>query len=291
MTSLLLLVVLSANEPFVRTTTDDSSKSHCLYWKADTLIEWRLNANGNPETPGETEHDALAKAFATWQAQFDACGSLRFKEGPRTATALEGFFRDGNDENVVMFRQDVCKAPKVPTNDPCLKDGSCGNKYDCWDYTSAALAITTTSFEPASGKILDADIEFNTPNFTFTTVDAPPCVGVFNFSCVASDIQNTATHEIGHMIGLSHSGAMSSTMFASASPGELNKRTLDDGSKNFVCLNYPKGKASLDCRIFPVSSTLGNVGAGCSSTEGTPGVGFSILALASLLLLRKRTNG
>ncbi len=284
MTSALLLVALAANEPFVRTTTDDSAKSHCLYWKAETVIEWRHNSNGNPETPGETEHAAIAKAFATWQAQFDACGSLSFKEGPRTGTALEGFFRDGNDENVIMFRQETC-GTRVPRNDSCLKDGSCGNKYDCWDYSSGALAITTTSFEPASGKILDADIEFNTPNFTFTTVDAPPCVGGFNFSCVASDIQNTATHEIGHMIGLSHSGAASSTMFISAAPGETTKRSLDDGSKNFVCLNYPKGKASLDCRVFPASSTLGPAGAGCSSTEG-----FSMLALASLLVLRRRRN-
>ncbi len=106
---------------------------------------------------------------------------------------------------------------------------------------------------------------------------------MFNTNCVASDVQNTTTHELGHLLGLGHSSAAGSTMSFRANPGELSKRVLDADSARFVCDVYPAGKPSRTCKIVPVSSELGTAARGCTSAPGA-----LIFALAALLMRRRR---
>ncbi len=193
-----------------------------------------------------------------------------------------GYFQDGHDENLQLFRQVNC-AGLVPAGDACWTADDCGNVHDCWQFGGTALAITTTTYSPTTGRILDADIEFNAATYRFTTVSAPVCVQPStSASCVQMDIQNTATHEIGHMLGLAHYASSSSTMNASANPGELTKRTLDPGTRQFVCDVYPQGQPSRSCVTPAISSALGSPG-GC-----TAGAGWPALAAAALLLARRR---
>lgn len=281
-----LALAQSACPPYTRTKVDDNDpKSHCLYWKEDTSIEWHVNDQGNPENVNDTEFTAIDKALATWQAEFTACGSLSVKQAAKTTSRLADYDKkSASNENVVLWRFKRC-TDVVGMSDGCWKDDDCGNKYDCWQHNPLALAITTTNFDPATGKILDADVELNTPSFIFTTVDAPQCVGPKTQFCVVTDIQNTMTHEFGHSLGLAHSCQTNSTMFASATVGELGKRVLDDGSKLFVCETYPKGAAAKDCIIKTFDGKLGTaVGCGCDATPGFALVG--LLALA----LRKKTR-
>jgi len=283
--SLLLAASLGQFPGYVRTRIDDTDPhSGCLYWKEDTTIVWKANSQGNPET-GASVFTAFEAAFHTWETQLESCASLRFSEGPKTDSRFVGYKGDGTDENIIVFRQKDCTG-LVPSGDSCSNDDSCGNKYDCWDHGAGALAITTTSYSPDSGKIFDADVEFNTPNFTFTTVDSPPCVRPdFNQTCVASDVQNTLTHEAGHMVGLAHDPNPDSTMYASADPGELKKRTLDQGTASFVCDVYPPGEPSKQCGIKPVDDLLGNTPKGCAAAPGAAWL------LAVLLWLPRRRAG
>jgi hypothetical protein len=281
----LTLVLAQPSDPYVRdridggfAVLDGGYGAPCLYWPENTTIAWRQNQNGNPDTPGDTEFPAVKAAFDTWSAQLASCASLGFSEGPRTSTRTVA--RDG--ENLLLFRLTRC-TDVVAATDPCWAARTCGNSHDCWEHTIDALAITTTSFLRESGKIEDSDVEFNSQNFLFTTVDSPTCVPPnFNVACVASDIQNTATHEIGHVLGLAHTSAPNSTMNAVANQGELSKRTLDPGTRAFVCDAYPKGRAAAQCAASPTS--VSPKACGCGAAPGA----WLLGALAAAQAARRR---
>lgn len=270
---------------YVRSRVDDKDPaSQCLWWIENTRIDLRQNAAGNPENAGDSEFVAFARAMTTWQTQLNSCSSLTLTEGARSSTRKVGYFDKEENENVAMFRLRMC-SDVVPAGDACRDPDidNCGNNYDCWQHQEGAIAITTTSYSPTTGRILDSDMEFNTPKFVFTTVDAPPCLsGQANQGCVATDIQNTATHELGHLLGLSHTGEIGSTMNPRANPGEISKRTLDANTARFVCDVYPRGAAAKTCFITPVDSKLGKA-AGCGVGDGSV-----LLALGALLLRRRR---
>ncbi len=286
--SLLTLALLS--QPYTRSRVDDTKPdSQCLWWLEGTTITYHQNTDGNAETPGETEFAAFNRSIATWQAQLGQCGNLSFAEGARTSSRKVGYLNAADvakagtpNENIVLYRQTRCSVT-VASTDACFKDDSCGNAHDCWQFAAAAIAITTTSYSPSSGRILDSDIELNAPSFIFTTVDAPVCVSpVFTTSCVATDVQNTTTHELGHLLGLGHYPSATSTMSPRADPGEMSKRVLDPGSKQFICDVYPQGQASKTCFTPVLTNDLGPA-AGCTSA---PGAGWALLGL--VILVRRR---
>lgn len=271
----------------VRSRVDDRDPaSQCLWWPENTAIQLRLSVAGNPETPAETEFAAIVAAVNTWQTKLSACASVSLTEGERTRTRKVGFFDKEPNENIAVFRVRRC-SETAPAGDACHGEAdNCGNQFDCWQHQEAAIAITTTSYNPNTGRILDSDIEFNAPTFTFSTVDAPPCLaGMNRTSCVAADIQNTTTHELGHLLGLGHSPAVGSTMSFRANPGELSKRVLDADSARFVCEAYPMGRPAQTCFLEPVSPELGAAAKGCQAAPGG-----LLLAIAGLLLRRRRLS-
>ena len=110
-------------------------------------------------------------------------------------------------------------------------------------------------------------------------------------NCVATDVQNTMTHEIGHLIGLDHTLALGSVMNPSAPQGELSKRNIDQGSADFVCRTYPKGLASQSCVTPSLESSgnaavLGQQAFGCSSSGA--GAWWPAMAAGALLAWRRR---
>lgn len=273
------VVVAVLLSQYVRTRVDkDDPSSQCLWRKEGSTIQVEQSQLGNPETPGETEFAATTASYGTWSAQLAVCGNLRFEElarSPSRAIADDG-------KTLVLFRQVDCD---VVRNPPCADPTSCGNERDCWEHSNGALAITTTSYEAKSGRISDSDIELNTPHFIFSTVDAPRCVDpFFDVTCVASDVQNTLTHEFGHVLGLGHSPRSDSTMFAGSNPGETSKRTLDADSKQFICDAYPAGKATRTCVITAYDGELGKAW-GCSALPAGP---LWVLGLFALLRRRPR---
>lgn len=275
------------NRSRVKTDMPDDPAAHCLWWKEDSRIEYRQNVAGNDATTGESEFAATTKAFSNWQRIFDGCASLGFSEGPKTSTRLVGHDpQSTRNENVILYRARLCKS-FLGSSDICWRDDNCGNTYDCWQHNIGTIGLTTTTYIPSTGQILGADVELNAASFVFTTVDAPVCVSkVFNQSCVATDVENTMTHEIGHLLGLAHTGNVSSTMSVSAPAGELSKRNIDPGSEAFICTVYQKGAYSEDCVLSVVPSELGKVAQGCSAVAQGP-LGACLLLLGVLRRGRK----
>jgi hypothetical protein len=280
-----LIVTAALSQSYARSrAVEGDPTTQCLWWKEKTNIVFRQNQDGSPETPGNS-FAAVTQSFATWQQHLSTCASLSLTEGPRTSQRRAEFIEDGNNENIVVFRQRDCRSV-APTQDPCVSDGSCGNKYDCWQFAAGAIAITTTNFSARTAQVLDSDIELNTPSYLFTTVDAPMCTrGSESFACVATDIQNTMTHEIGHLLGLAHINDPASTMNPRAVTGELAKRTLDVGSKRFACEVYAKSQPSRTCFIqrLGIEESPAPI-FGCALSPGALAAGATLV----LLGLRRR---
>ena len=186
----------------------------------------------------------------------------------------------------MIWRESTCSRA-APANDPCLTAGGCNNKYNCFDESSATIALTTTTFNNKTGEIYDSDIELNAAAYVFTTVDGPTCSNPPPrpaTNCVGTDIRNTLTHEIGHVLGLDHASDPTATMYPTAALGETSKRVLHTDDINGLCTIYPKGVAIAACAT---SQNPTNKTCGCGS-GGEPLAGLAV-ALAALALYRRRT--
>jgi len=252
-----------------------------LFW-ATRRHSFQIDARGTPDVTDGSAFDAVRRSFATWAAV--SCSDLSFPEvlpleqGDRRV----GYFPGATNRNLVLWRTESC-ASAVPRGDPCLTEGGCSNKYDCWDGDSTAIATTTTTSNSSTGQILDADIELNDSGFTFTTADGPPCsAGGPYVGCVAYDVQNTVTHEAGHTLGLDHSAVPAATMFAFAPGGQVSKRTLHDDDIQGICTIYPKGGPTSTSPGVPAPGSTETGGCGSSGTASWE----ALLPTALLLALR-----
>lgn len=100
---------------------------------------------------------------------------------------------------------------------------------EAWPFASAALAITSVTAK-LDGTLINADMELNAEAHEF---------GIVTDGELVWDIQNTVTHEAGHMLGLDHDAVEDSTMQAEAALGETSKRTLHSDDLEGLCTIYP----------------------------------------------------
>lgn len=296
------LTAAAQDRDFLRTRIPDTEQ--CLYW-APRKYAYNYHSAGSQQTPGTAEFVAMDAAFDTWRTLARSCTDFEFVKGANVGVAVIGYDQESTDNtNVLVFRERACHEV-VPTGDVCLEEGTCGNVYQCWDHSDATIALTTTTFSYKTGVIYDADIEFNASpqesaeRFLFTTISSPPCEpGEESPLCVATDIQNTLTHELGHVVGLDHVERSGSTMEASAPLGETRKRIVDTGTAAGFCFTYPPGKASPPCedlgevdeRIVAVNrGTPGLDHMGCTAATGAPAALCAVLAM--LMRPRRRRAG
>jgi hypothetical protein len=96
---------------------------------------------------------------------------------------------------------------------------------------SNGSAIATTYWWSSGSRILDADIIFWDEAFRFFS-GTNGCSGGFY-------IEDIATHEFGHALGLGHSASTSATMYFSTSSCNTHNRTLDPDDIAGVRALYP----------------------------------------------------
>jgi hypothetical protein len=86
--------------------------------------------------------------------------------------------------------------------------------------TEGVIAVTSTWYSPATKRAVESDILFDT-DFAWGNGETNPEV---------MDLQNIATHEIGHTLGLSDlytSSCNAVTMYGYSGEGDIGKRTLE----------------------------------------------------------------
>ena len=211
--SALALVVALASPPALAWVRSTSSSGAKLWWP-DGPIEIVVDSQGSddlcPGAPVDGEGcglDAITRAVATWAAVECPDGPLRT---PLSLAGTEadpplGYLEEGANTNVITW-----------VDEPAA-----------WRHSRAVLAVTSVTYHNACGMIFDADMELNGVSFTFTTSSSP--------LEIRTDVENTVTHELGHLLGLDHSDVAGATMQERAPQGESRKRTLEDDDREGVC--------------------------------------------------------
>jgi uncharacterized protein (TIGR03382 family) len=145
-----------------------------------------------------------------------------------------------------------------------------------WPYSERALAVTLVTINARTNELLDADVAFNADEHRFKVLSDDPAQGY-----AFDDVQNTITHELGHVLGLMHNAnAQDLVMYPSAPPGETLKRQLKQDDRDGLLTLYTDPVTPvLDQPQLPVQ--------GCSSTGPSTPL-FAAFGALMLLALRRR---
>jgi hypothetical protein len=293
---------------YVRETTTPGHPNTglCLWWRG-RAVTYRVNATRASPTPCQsaTKGEAAAVqglaiwAGATRTGETSACTDFQFVHGSSTDLTRVG--HDG--VNLVVFRSAQCN--DVVGLDPCAATpGACAAKFNCWEHEVGTIGLTTTTFDSATGEILDADMELNGWDgaypavgslFTCEAPSAPKCSDppYGQTGCSAVDVTAVVTHEAGHMLGLDHVCSNAFPAPYDACPagdpvmvpqvGLVSQRALSADDVNGVCTIYPVGGETPTCLPdgkIPSSSSTSS-GGGCAAGGGT-GVAGGLLAAVLL---------
>jgi hypothetical protein len=150
-----------------------------LYWSNPANLSLVINSDGSDDINDGSEVTAIRNAISAWN---NVGGTeLSLAEDQSSAQRAR---RDwsSTDSHIIMFDEN---------NDSGYFPGSSG-----------IVALTPITFY-TNGQIIDADILFNGGNYAFTT----------RGQVARFDVQDVATHELGHFVGLDHSGCAGATMY------------------------------------------------------------------------------
>lgn len=278
--------------PFVRTVATKTRVP--LAWES-SCAQITYQDAGTTDIAGDAEFAAMDAVIDNWNNVTSSCSYLTLQSVGRAPdeVGLDGV-------NLVVFRGDRWCRPATDS-DP----------EECYDPSAAGL--TTLRFiddasSDRNGAILDADIELNAVDYSIAIDGQTTRPG----NCI-SDLANTLTHEVGHLMGLDHTcwnggdrldddqgnpvpscaGSLptsitDSTMYNFQDCGETKKATPEADDIAGVCAIYPKADDPGQCS----PPDLG--GGGCCAIAGAHSSGARgptlLLLAAALILLRRRRS-
>ncbi|HYP89329.1 MAG TPA: matrixin family metalloprotease [Polyangiaceae bacterium] len=236
-----------------------------LHWPS-SCVSFDVQKDGSPlrELGYDEAHEAVLNGFRQW-INAD-CGDGQHPDvtmsdyGPVECHEAE-YNQDAPNANIVMFRD------------------------DSWPYQNAidTLALTTLIFNADTGAIYDADVEVN-------TFQAPMSLGIVGPGEV--DFNSVITHELGHFLGLSHSGVPGSTMNRSYAPGDTAMASIEQDDVNGICAALPPGRAVASTSCEPrhgFSTECALPLTTCGFHPGGAGIrGSLLLAVLGLSAARRR---
>jgi len=285
----ILGVVLALPErarAYCRESIDSDAQGPCvedpnvpaLFWSRNCLT-YVFNSQTFARIPrGEAfVRDTFNTSYQSWASV--SCGSsappfLVAQSQDVTNTSTAEFLYDEPNESIVVARTGTEWSALV-------------------DHDRDALALTLLWHDKRTGEILDVDMELNGGAGTFTDCAMQSC------GARMVDLQNTITHEAGHLLGLGHSTVPGSTMQPSTTSGpETQKRSLEaDDKAGYCALMLPAGPcANSSCvcpvaPVFPSKRSVRTCGCDVPGREANASwaaiSGLSAVALWHVLALRR----
>lgn len=253
------------------THDDDTCKADPgvpLVWEGN-CVPYSVYQAGSDDLPLSTVLEVVRVSFEAWEdAAFpgqERCSYLTFSPTELATCDQIGYRQEGGNMNLVYFREAGWTAIR--------------------NHAPAAMGLTTVLFDPGSGEILSSDMELNGENFHFS---ADP-------DNVDADLQNTVTHEAGHVLGLAHTPDTEATMYGTSTNGETKKSTLEEDDIRAVCDMYPIAQdpgvcnqphGGLDPACLPPDGGCCRV-AGGAGGGARDAAGVALTALLALALARR----
>ncbi len=139
---------------------------------------------------------------------------------------------DGGSPSVAVMSRAGLTCDRVEYNSTGPNANAILFRDDEWTHDEAAYAVTTVTFSPKTGQIVDADMEINTRKMT------------------AGDLDFVVTHESGHFFGIDHSPNPTDVMYASYDGGAVVPQLSDDDFEA-ICTIYPTSRSAPACSFEP----------------------------------------
>ena len=199
-----------------------------LYWSDPGNVSVVIQEAGSDDIPDGSHATALRNAIDAWN---DVAGSsARLVEN--TSPVQQARTDWGSSSiHLLLFDED--------------------NSSGYFPSGSGTVAVTPIWFY-SGGAISDADVLFNGKGFRFTTEGTP---GRF-------DVQDVATHELGHLLGLDHTGVAGASMYPYVDTTVSLHRSLAEDDAGGLRHAYPEGpQARLTGRVLRSVGSGGVAGA------------------------------
>ena len=213
------------------TTTCDPRKENCeivdscnvggktLYWSS-SVVTWDVQQDGSAKEAisAQTLMTVVDGAFQAWESA--DCG-----DGTYPNIRLQPY-----GSGLVACSKPQYNSTKPNANVITFHDAQ-------WPYSDGGaetntLALTTVFFSSQTGEIYDANVELNSNQRDFVVTGGTG--GQVNLDAVL-------THELGHILGLSHSSDPTATMFFNYEEG---MNTLEPDDVAGICASLPPNRST-----------------------------------------------
>lgn len=229
----------------IDTRTGCSQEGEFVYWKSG-CISYAVQRDGS-----RAERISADQVAALLDEGFGVWSDVRCPQGgsPALSTARQGLIAcdqvefncmaGDQNSNLVMFRD------RFGSGDSALQPG--------------VIALTTVTANLVNGEIFDADIEINSRDEDFY-IDTPAASGD------SRDLRGVINHELGHLLGLSHS-KVSGALMRALYEGTTQPSSDDSAG---ICQALESGGSDPACSVEALESDAQCLGSdsNCSTVGG-----------------------